>query len=466
MSSEPPMTLPPDFVSGLGIYEIPTGESGLAARREVWKYLAPVLDASLARHVEATVRSAPLYAEALTQRRARYEGCISEHTRFLFTEPTDAGWLEQAKLRVADEIEQGFDMRARAAISQAIVSGFHRSLAAKPLMSKRKAFALVDLAHRVLTFDTSLGIIFHNQARSRIARANARSLLAAVETFSAAMQTARETATDAIRSLSGASSILAASSQEAAGQTVAALAAAEESSISMTEIALAADALTTSVRSVHGQALGSADLARAAASEAMLTNETVRSLSADVERIGSVVSLIASIAAQTNLLALNATIEAARAGEAGRGFAIVASEVKALAAQTSQATAQIGTQIDSIQDATRRSVAQIGATVDKIAAIALIAEQVEGAVSGQAGVTGNIAQGSGAALGAAKTVAGALGTIQETVRRTADAATTGLALSETLSRNSAEIETSLAALFGATARHEDLSGLKKLSASA
>ncbi len=56
------------------------------------------------------------------------------------------------------------------------------------------------------------------------------------------------------------------------------------------------------------------------------------------QKIGETMGLIQTIAAQTNLLALNATIEAARAGDAGKGFAIVAGEVKALAAQTSKAT--------------------------------------------------------------------------------------------------------------------------------
>jgi hypothetical protein len=93
-----------------------------------------------------------------------------------------------------------------------------------------------------------------------------------------------------------------------------------------------------------------------AVGQARITNDRVSELSKVAGRIGDVVELINTIAEQTNLLALNATIEAARAGEAGRGFAVVASEVKALAEQTSKATGEIGQQITGIQAATQDSV--------------------------------------------------------------------------------------------------------------
>lgn len=82
-------------------------------------------------------------------------------------------------------------------------------------------------------------------------------------------------------------------------------------------------------------------------------------LNSAAAEIGKVVDVIQEIAEQTNLLALNATIEAARAGESGRGFAVIATEVKVLAKQTADATQDIRSRIDAIQESSKEAVSAI-----------------------------------------------------------------------------------------------------------
>ncbi|WP_027183403.1 HAMP domain-containing methyl-accepting chemotaxis protein [Desulfovibrio inopinatus] len=100
--------------------------------------------------------------------------------------------------------------------------------------------------------------------------------------------------------------------------------------------------------------------------QALALKGDMSKLGKQAEDIGQIMSVISDIADQTNLLALNAAIEAARAGEAGRGFAVVADEVRKLAEKTMTATKEVGDSIRGIQDGTRRNMSNVDQAVQSI----------------------------------------------------------------------------------------------------
>ncbi|WP_371321582.1 MULTISPECIES: methyl-accepting chemotaxis protein [Pseudomonas syringae group] len=120
---------------------------------------------------------------------------------------------------------------------------------------------------------------------------------------------------------------------------------------------------------------------QALAEEVELSAQKVQALALHSQSIGGVIQVISTIADQTNLLALNAAIEAARAGEQGRGFAVVADEVRTLASRTQSSTEEIRNIIQQLQGATEAAVQQMQAGQQKAQACISAAGEASGSLS-------------------------------------------------------------------------------------
>ena len=217
--------------------------------------------------------------------------------------------------------------------------------------------------------------------------------------------------------------------------------AAEIASTGVQSVASAAEELAVSIGEISRQIGHSAAMTEQAVADARRADSTVQALADNAEKVGRVVGLIANIAGQTNLLALNATIEAARAGEAGRGFAIVASEVKSLAAQTGAATEEIGRQIEQIQAATREAVASIRGISRAIEDLGGIATAVAAAVEEQGAATAEIARNAQKSALATQTVTRNISGVSATANDTGAAATQVFGSASGLSRQAEGLST-------------------------
>ncbi|WP_051356618.1 methyl-accepting chemotaxis protein [Azorhizobium doebereinerae] len=252
-------------------------------------------------------------------------------------------------------------------------------------------------------------------ARSAADHARAENLAEAARAFEQEALAMMSAVAEAAEKMNFAAGAMANASDSTQTQAKLASEAAGAAARAVDSIAGSARHLSESADEIGERIRTTSQIAAEALVETEQTGAAAGQLVAAVGKISEVVGVIASIAEQTNLLALNATIEAARAGDKGRGFSVVASEVKALAEQTARATAQVTEEITGIQSASRGTSKAVDLIAETIRNMNLLAREVAEAAVGQGHASRDIAVSMDEAAGGSRTVFASIGGVQSAV---------------------------------------------------
>ena len=270
-------------------------------------------------------------------------------------------------------------------------------------------------------------------AALNIATGSVRETVAAAASSAQALTTASE-------DLTASADRIAAAASEASTQAGRVASAADHVSASVQTVSAGAEEMGVSIQEIAQSTSSAAQVAAQAVGVAEATNATISALGESSRQITDVVKSITAIAEQTNLLALNATIEAARAGEAGKGFAVVASEVKDLAQETARATGDIVVRVEQIQADTGAAVEAIGQITAIITRVNDYQTTIATAVAEQSATTSQMGRSVAEAAAGAGEIAGNISSVASAAAGTSQGVTEAQRSATDLARMASDLQ--------------------------
>ncbi len=357
--------------------------------RDAWAHIEAALPRILDEFY-ATLPGVPELRPLLAgQDLERLKAAQTEHWRSLFSGRFDADYFARANRIGQTHFRVGVPPHWYFAAYSFFLGRLSKVIAEREKRNPARAAELYSLVSSAVFID--LEVSFESYSAAALGKAN-HMLFELADNFQSTVMGAITTVSNVVSQVDAATAEINTAFETNDSKGNVAANAAAGTNTNMQTVAAATEELSNSIATVIGQIGESTEVVGRAREAADSSRDTVARLAESAKKIGGVLKLIETIARQTNLLALNATIEAARAGEAGRGFAIVATEVKALARQTADATETIARQINQVQTDTEHAVREIGRITEVISRLDAISSVISDSMTQQGEATGEIAR--------------------------------------------------------------------------